>query len=455
MSEAAEADNQEDTQDTLQRFTKVLETGSLAQVHGMLRSMHTAEIAYILESLPAEIRKTVFSLVRPNLDGDLLLHLNDNLRASLISEMAPQELVAAAEGLDTDDLADLLPEMPEDVTEQILQSLDEQNRRSVEHVMSYNEDTAGGLMNTDTIQIRADITIDVVLRYLRLRGKLPEATDSLMVVDRNGQYLGTLGLASLLTSETSLNVAEVMSQSIDGILATTPVQEVAKLFEHRDLISAPVVNDEGYLLGRITIDDVVDVIRDEGDHSFMGMAGLNEEEDLFAPVIASSKRRTIWLGINMLTAIMASWVIGMFDATIEKLVALAILMPIVASMGGIAGNQTLALVIRGMALGQVSNKNAHRLIVKEVSVGLLNGLVWSIIIGLISIYWFNNAMLGVVLAAAMFMNLIIAALAGAGIPMLLKRLSIDPAIAGSVVLTTVTDIIGFVAFLGLASLLLF
>lgn len=455
MSEAAEADNQQDTQDTLQRFTKVLENGSLAQVHGMLRSMHTAEIAYILESLPAETRKTVFSLVRPNLDGDLLLHLNDNLRASLISEMAPQELVAAAEGLDTDDLADLLPEMPVDVTEQILQSLDEQNRRSVEHVMSYNEDTAGGLMNTDTIQIRADITIDVVLRYLRLRGKLPEATDSLMVVDRNGQYLGTLGLASLLTSETSLNVAEVMSQSIEGILATTPVQEVAKLFEHRDLISAPVVNDEGYLLGRITIDDVVDVIRDEGDHSFMGMAGLNEEEDLFAPVIASSKRRTIWLGINMLTAIMASWVIGMFDATIEKLVALAILMPIVASMGGIAGNQTLALVIRGMALGQISNKNAHRLIIKEVGVGLLNGLVWSIIIGLISIYWFNNAMLGVVLAAAMFMNLIIAALAGAGIPMLLKRLSIDPAIAGSVVLTTVTDIIGFVAFLGLASLLLF
>ena len=455
MSEAAEADIQEDTQDTLQRFSDVLENGSLAQLHNMLGSMHTAEIAYILESLPTETRKTVFSLVRPNLDGDLLLHLNDNLRASLISEMAPQELVAAAEGLDTDDLADLLPEMPEGVTEQILQSLDEQNRRSVEHIMSYDEATAGGLMNTDTIQVRADISIDVVLRYLRLRGELPEATDSLMVVDRNGYYIGALGLASLLTSETSLNVMDVMNKNIDGILASTSAQEVAKLFEHRDLISAPVVNDDGLLLGRITIDDVVDVIRDEGDHSFMGMAGLNEEEDLFAPVIASSKRRTIWLGINMLTAIMASWVIGMFDATIEKLVALAILMPIVASMGGIAGNQTLALVIRGMALGQISNKNAHRLIVKEVGVGLLNGLVWSIIIGLISIYWFNNAMLGVVLAAAMFTNLIIAALAGAGIPMLLKRLNIDPAIAGSVVLTTVTDVIGFVAFLGLASLLLF
>ncbi|MDH5359253.1 MAG: magnesium transporter [Gammaproteobacteria bacterium] len=455
MSEAAETDIQSDTQDTLQRFSDILENGSLAQLHGMLRSMHTAEIAYVLESLPAELRKTVFSLVRPNMDGDLLLHLNDNLRASLINEMAPQELVAAAEGLDTDDLADLLPEMPDDVTEQILQSLDEQNRRSVEHIMSYKEDTAGGLMNTDTIQVRADITIDVVLRYLRLRGNLPEATDSLMVVDRSGIYLGTLGLASLLTSDTSLQVSETMTQNIDGILASTSVQEVAKLFEHRDLISAPVVDETGILLGRITIDDVVDVIRDEADHSFMSMAGLNEEEDLFAPVFASSKRRTIWLGINMLTAILASWVIGMFDATIEKLVALAILMPIVASMGGIAGNQTLALVIRGMALGQISNKNAHRLIIKEVSVGLLNGLVWAVIIGLISMYWFDSMMLGVVLAAAMFVNLIVAALSGAGVPILLKKLGIDPAIAGSVVLTTVTDIIGFVAFLGLASLLLF
>ena len=455
MSEAAETDIQQDTQDTLQRFTDVLENGSLAQLNSMLRSMHTAEIAYILESLPTDTRKTVFSLVRPNMDGDLLLHLNDNLRASLISEMDSQELVAAAEGLDTDDLADLLPEMPEDVTEQILQSLDEQNRRSVEHIMSYDEDTAGGLMNTDTIQVRADITIDVVLRYLRLRGNLPEATDSLMVVDRSGVYLGTLGLASLLTSDTSLQVSETMTQNIDGILASTSVQEVAKLFEHRDLISAPVVDEEGILLGRITIDDVVDVIRDEADHSFMGMAGLNEEEDLFAPVFASSKRRTIWLGINMLTAILASWVIGMFDATIEKLVALAILMPIVASMGGIAGNQTLALVIRGMALGQISNKNAHRLIVKEVSVGLLNGMVWAVIIGLISMYWFDSMMLGVVLAAAMFVNLIVAALSGAGVPIILKKLNIDPAIAGSVVLTTVTDIIGFVAFLGLATLLLF
>ena len=454
MSEAEAIDEKETKQDTLHQFTDTLENGSLAQVHAMLASMHTAEIAYILESLPADTRKTVFGLVRADMDGDLLLHLNDNLRATLISEMEPQELIAAAEGLDTDDLVDLLPEMPQDVTEQILQSLDEQNRRSVEHVMSFDEDTAGGLMNIDAIRVRADITMDVVLRYLRLRGKLPETTDSLMVVNREGMYLGTLSLIKLLTSEAGLTVAEAMDRNIEGIVASTPAQEVAKLFEHRDLISAPVVDDSGLLLGRITIDDVVDVIRDEADHSFMSMAGLNEEEDLFAPVIASSKRRTVWLGINMLTAILASWVIGLFDATIEKLVALAVLMPIVASMGGIAGNQTLALVIRGMALGQVSDRNARRLIFKEVSVGLLNGLVWSLSIGIVAMLWFNSPSLGLVIATAMFVNLLIAALSGATIPLLLRRMGIDPALAGSVVLTTVTDVIGFMAFLGLATLFL-
>jgi magnesium transporter len=452
MSEAV--DEKETKQDTLNQFTDTLENGSLAQVHAMLADMHTAEIAYILESLPAETRKTVFDLVRADMDGDLLLHLNDNLRASLINEMAPQELIAAAEGLDTDDLVDLLPEMPEDVTEHILQSLDEQNRRSVEHVMSFPEDSAGGLMNIDTIQVRADITVDVVLRYLRLRGTLPETTDSLMVVDREGKYLGTLSLTKLLISEAGLKVAEVMDRNIEGILASTSAQEVAKLFEHRDLITAPVVDEDGMLLGRITIDDVVDVIREEADHSFMSMAGLNEEEDLFAPVIASSKRRTIWLGLNMLTAILASWVIGLFDATIEKLVALAVLMPIVASMGGIAGNQTLALVIRGMALGQIGERNARRLILKEVSVGLLNGLIWSLIIGIIGIVWFNNVDLGLVIAAAMFLNLLIAALSGTVIPLALRRMGIDPALAGSVVLTTVTDVVGFMAFLGLATLFL-
>ena len=452
MSEAI--DEKETKQDTLHQFTDTLENGSLAQVHAMLASMHTAEIAYILEALPAETRKTVFDLVRANMDGDLLLHLNDNLRASLISEMEPQELIAAAEGLDTDDLADLLPEMPQDVTEQILQSLDEQNRRSVEHVMSFDEDTAGGLMNIDTIQVRADITMDVVLRYLRVRGKLPETTDSLMVVDREGKYLGTLSLIKLLTSEAGLTVAEAMDRNIDGIVASTSAQEVAKLFEHRDLITAPVVDDNGLLLGRITIDDVVDVIREEADHSFMSMAGLNEEEDLFAPVIASSKRRTIWLGINLLTAILASAVIGLFDATIEKLVALAVLMPIVASMGGIAGNQTLALVIRGMALGQISERNAHRLLLKEASVGLLNGLIWSLIIGIVGMVWFENLKLGMVIAAAMFLNLLMAALSGTMIPLALRRMGIDPALAGSVVLTTVTDVVGFLAFLGLATLFL-
>jgi magnesium transporter len=289
------------------------------------------------------------------------------------------------------------------------------------------------------------------LRYLRRLGKLPETTDSLMVVDREGIYLGLLPLTTLLTENPERHVEAVMGRAGEGIRADTPAQGVANLFEHRDLISAPVVDEGGKLLGRITIDDVVDVIRDKADHDFMGMAGLNEEEDIFAPVITSSRRRAVWLGINLLTALLASWVIGQFDATIEKLVALAVLMPVVASMGGIAGSQTLTLVIRAMALGQVSSSNARRLIRKELTVGLLNGLVWALVLALVAGFWFDNAALAVVIGAAIVINLFVAALSGATIPLILKKLGADPALAGSVVLTTVTDVIGFLAFLGLAA----
>ncbi|HEX9803673.1 MAG TPA: magnesium transporter, partial [Gammaproteobacteria bacterium] len=264
-------------------------------------------------------------------------------------------------------------------------------------------------------------------------------------------YLGLLPLTTLLTANPDSNVADIMSRAGEGIRADTPAQGVANLFEHRDLISAPVVDEEGKLLGRITIDDVVDVIRDKADHDFMGMAGLNEEEDIFAPVIASSRRRAVWLGINLLTALLASWVIGQFDATIEKLVALAVLMPVVASMGGIAGSQTLTLVIRAMALGQVSSSNARRLLRKELTVGLLNGMVWALVLALVAGLWFDNTALAVVIGAAIVINLFVAALSGATIPLLLRKLGADPALAGSVVLTTVTDVIGFLAFLGLAA----
>jgi len=455
MGEIQEQDTTQERQDSAQErldnLQQALQQRDLNQVRVILAELHPAEIALLLESLPHEQRTVVWDQVDPTFDGDILLYVNDNVRASLIRDMESHELVAAAEGLDPDDLADLLPEMPEDVIQQLLQNLDDQHRERLEAVLPYPEDTAGGLMNVDTITIRADITLDVVMRYLRRLGSLPEATDSLMVVDREGIYLGLLPLTTLLTESPVKSVSEIMIRAGEAIRADTPAHGVANLFEHRDLISAPVVDEEGKLLGRITIDDVVDVIRDKADHDFMGMAGLNEEEDIFAPVIASSRRRAVWLGINLLTALLASWVIGLFDETIEKLVALAVLMPVVASMGGIAGSQTLTLVIRAMALGQVSSSNAKRLLRKELTVGLLNGLVWAVVLAVVAGFWFDNASLALVIGSAIIINLFVAALSGATIPLLLKKLGADPALAGSVVLTTITDVIGFFAFLGLAA----
>ena len=424
------------------------------QIAEILSDMHPAEIAHLLESLPANEREKVWPHLPEDSDGEILLHLNDEARATQINRMDNDELIAATESLDTDDLADILPEMPHDVIQEILLSLEIQERDRLRSVLSYDEDSAGGLMDLDTIVVRADITLDVVFRFLRRKGQIPSGTDSLFVVDRENHYLGLLPLSTLLTSDLQAEVRDVMITNIDGIPADKHAREVANLFEHRDLITAPVIDEENHLLGRITIDDVVDVIRDEADHSLMSMAGLNEEEDMFAPVITSTRRRSIWLGINLLTAFLASWVIGFFGATIEKLVALAILMPIVASMGGIAGSQTLTLVIRGMALGQVGTSNARRLLLKEMWIGVWNGAIWAIVIAGVAGLWFQNLQLGFVIAAAILINLVVAAISGATIPLLLKRFGADPALAGSVVLTTVTDVIGFLAFLGLATIYL-
>ena len=449
---------QEQEQDTsserLQAFSKLLEEGTLAQVKRELQELHPAEIAHLMESLPREQRQIVWDLVRPEHEGDVLVQLNDDVRASLIRHMDDSELLAAAEGLDTDELADILTHYPEDVTEQVLDAMDEQHRERLEAVMSYPEDSAGGLMNTDTITVRADISLDVVLRYLRRIGELPEMTDQLIVTDRHGRYLGLLPISVLLTHDPDTLVSEVMDRSLDGIPADMPARDVATLFENRDLVSAPVIDEEGKLLGRITIDDVVDVIREEGEHSLMSMAGLSEDDDMFAPVVSTSRRRTVWLGVNLLTALLASWVIGLFGATIEKQVALAVLMPIVASMGGIAGTQTLTIVIRGLALGQVTGSNIRRLFSKEVLVGLLNGVIWALIIAAVVVTWFQDWTLGAIIATAILANLVVAAMAGAFIPLVLERLGVDPALAGGVVLTTVTDVVGFLSFLGLASLIL-
>jgi magnesium transporter len=449
-----ETNSQEQSTERLQAFFELIHEGDAEQLIENLEELHPAEIAHLLESLPREDRDKVWALIDLEHNGDVLLYVNDEIRSQLIKDADNDQLIAAAQAFDTDDLADIIVDLPEDVTQQVLQSLDEQHRLRLEAAMSYPEDSAGGLMNTDTINVREDLTLDVVIRYLRILGKIPEMTDNLIVTDRNGIYIGTMLLTDLLTKNATLTVSEIMSRDTDAIPATMSAREVASLFSQRDLVSAPVVDENSKLLGRITIDDVVDVIRDEADHSLMSMAGLSEETDMFAPVVRSSRRRTLWLGINLLTALLASWVIGHFEDTIEKLVALAVLMPIVASMGGIAGSQTLTLVIRGIATGQVASSNARRLLNKEFAVGVLNGMTWALIVALVAWLWFDDTQLSMIIGIAMLLNLIVAALAGATIPMLLNKMGIDPALAGGVVLTTVTDVVGFLAFLGLAALLI-
>ena len=383
----------------------------------------------------------------------MLQYLGEEVRVELLRDLPTEELVELIEDLDTDDLADLLQELPEQVTSRVLAGLDAQNRERLEQVMNYPEDTAGGLMNTDVITVRPEITFSVVQRYLRRLGDIPKTTDNLLVVNRKNQFVGVLPLTRVLISDPGTSVREAMITDVEAIPATQDAHEVAKLFERLDLVTAPVVDDNGMLVGRITIDDVVDVIMEEAEHSLMGMAGLDEDEDTFGSVWHTVRRRALWLGINLLTALAASAVISLFEDTLEKVVALAVLMPIVASMGGIAGSQTLTLVIRAMALGQVQAGNTRYLLTKELAVGALNGLLWALVIGATAALWFDDPSLGVIIGCAMILNLVVAAGAGALIPMVMKRMGIDPALAGSVVLTTVTDIVGFMAFLGLATLL--
>jgi len=450
----AASHNKEEQKDYLQLFTELLREGVLEQVEQQLEDMHPAEIAHLLESLPADLREIVWEQVPHEAEGEILTNLNEEVLATVIKGMDPDQLVAATEDLETDDLADILPEIPKDVAQELLLTMEQRDRERLHAVLSYDEDSAGGLMNLDAVVVRADTSLDVVLRYLRRRGEIPETTDTLFVVERESHYLGQLPLTTLLTSDPGKMVADVMEQDEEAIPANMPARDVANRFEQRDLISAPVVDEHNILLGRITIDDVVDVIRDDAEHSLMSMAGLNEEVDLFSPVLTSTRRRAVWLGINLITALLAAWVIGLFEDTIQKFVALAILMPIVASMGGIAGSQTLTLVIRGIALGQISGSNARRLLSKEIWVSIWNGLIWAVVLAVIADIWFDDYRLGLIIAAAIVINLLVAAIAGASIPLLLRRLGADPALGGGVVLTTVTDVVGFFAFLGLATIFL-
>ena len=438
----------------LNAITESLNSGAMIKAKLILNGLHPAEIARLLESSPTRQRRLIWEMLDHDNDGEVLLEVGEEVRSNLMESMDEKSLLAATKGLDVDDLADLLEELPETVVSQALQGMDYQYRTRLETVMNYEEDTAGGLMNTDTITIRPDVTLDVVLKYLRLRKEIPQNTDNIIVVDRYNHYLGILSVTNLLCTDPEKTVSESMNRNYISIRSNAFASDVVNIFEDRDLVSAPVVDKNNILLGRITIDDVVDVIREESESAVLNMAGLTDEEDIFAPILPSTRRRAIWLGINLITALIASGVISLFQDTIEKVVALAVLMPIVASMGGIAGSQTLTLVIRGIALGNISSTNSKSLLIKEISVGLLNSFLWASVIGVLSSYWFDNYLIGVVIGIAMIANLFFAALSGVLVPIILKKIGADPALGGGVILTTITDVIGFFSFLALGTIFL-
>ena len=419
----------------------------------LVNTLSPAEIGNLLESLPPGKRNIVWGLVDPEDDGEVLVHVGEDVRESLLAEMDTDEIVAAVEDLDIDDLADLIEDLPDTVIDEVLKSMDRENRERLEQALSYPEDSAGRLMNPDVITVRADVTVDVVLRYLRLRGEMPDHTDHLFVVSRRHQYLGRVATNALLTHDPSTPINELIDDEQPAIAVDMPANVVATQFSDFDWVSAPVVDENNILLGRITIDDVVDIIRGQAEHQALSAVGLDEDEDLFSPVPRAAKRRALWLGINLATAFLASWVIGRFEATLQQIVPLAILMPIVASMGGVAATQTLTLMVRGIALGQVGVGNLKALFNKEALVGLINGLVWAVVVGIIAGFWFEPK-IGLVIGCAMVINLIIAAMSGVVVPLLLKRMDIDPALAGGVVVTTVTDVMGFLVFLGLGTWIL-
>ena len=437
----------EHTKANLELLREKLDSGRMRSARIMVNSLHPSEVARLLESLPLKDRSVLWEMVDHDLEGDVLVEVAEEVRDGLLEGMGTDELIAAAEGMEVDDLADLLGDLPETVTQEVLQSLDKQDHERLKQVLAYDEESAGGMMNVDVVTVRPDVTLEVVARYLRVVGEIPDGTDSIFVVSRDNTYIGSLFLSRLLTQDPDDMVANVMSTDLIPIPAHTPSNQVVWEFENRDLLSAPVVDDDYRVLGRITVDDVVDVIRDEAEHALMGAVGLDEEDDMFAPVVKSATRRALWLGVNLCTAFVAAAVVETFQTTLDAIVLLAVLMPIVPT-------QSLVIITRAIALGQINRANAAGILRKEVLVGVLNGFGWAIVVSLFAYLWFGDWRIGGIIGAAMIINLVIAASAGFFIPMALKRMNIDPALAGGVVLTTVTDVIGYSAFLGLGAIFL-
>jgi magnesium transporter len=439
----------------LRDLREALDEGKLDTARTLCDSLHPSEIALILESLPQPERSVVWTLLEDDVEGEVLAELNDEVRTRLMEDMDAEDVVAATEGLEIDDLADIVADMSEDVSDKVKQSLSNEDREQLESVLSYPEDSAGGLMDPDTLSVRSDVTLEVVMRFLRRAQDLPDQTPAVFVIDHDEKYIGVLYFSRLVTSDPKDTVGEVMDVTVEPINANHTDVDVANIFQSHDLVTAAVVDDDGRLIGEITVDDVMDVIQEQADHDILSMAGLDEEDDMFAPVITSAQRRAIWLGVNLATAFLAAAVVAIFRPALEQVVILAVLMPVVASMGGIAGSQTLTLMIRGLALGRVQDSNARALMAKELAVGTLNGVVWAIVVAGVTIFVFSTSWeVGAVIAAALMISLVAAAVAGFAIPLILRKLKIDPALAGTVILTTITDIIGFGVFLGLGTIFL-
>ncbi len=443
---------QDQTHQRLQEVNTALENGMFVHVRRLLQDMEPEDIAHLLEASPPKERQVLWQLTDPEEQGEILDELSEDVKDGIVSQMEPEKLAAVTEGMESDDVAYVLRSLPDERYQEVLAQMDATDRHRIEKALAYPEDTAGGMMSTDFITIRGDVTADVVLRYLRMRGELPEATDALYVVDENETLIGHLSLASLITTQPDVEIKDVMEDADEAIPVDMADSEIANLFERRNWVSAPVVDENNHLLGRITIDDVVDIIREEAEHSMMSMAGMDDDEDTFAPVIKSAKSRSIWLGVNVLTALVAASVSNMFENTLQQMATVAVLMTIVPSMGGVAGNQTVALVIRGLAVGHIGDTNTRWLLSKEARVGLINGFVWALIIGAVVVIWKGSLSLGAIMAGAMLANLFVAGVAGVLIPIGLKKLKIDPALAGGMALTTCTDIVGLMVFLGLATI---
>ncbi len=421
-------------------------------VRYMLNTLPPEDIAHLLESSPPKQRSLLWKLVNSDLEGDVLSELSEDVRRFFLQDLNIHELADVLSGQDSDDLADMLQQLPDQIATQVLSHMEQRDRHRVKQVLGFRKDTAGGIMNTDTLSVSKDLSIDMVLRYFRQGNKLPEPLDHLYVLEKNGELTGILPFSKLLSAGSATTVSAVMDTEFTFIPVDTCQHEIANIFERKDLVSAPVIDDKGALLGRITIDDVVDVIRDEADHAVMSMAGLNDKSDTFAGVWSTTKNRAVWLCINLMAAFVSASIIGLFQETIEKVVALAVLMPVVASMGGNAGCQSMTLVIRAFSQGQITQTNIRWLLLRELGSGLYNGMLWGIIVSAIAWLWFGSTAIAGIVAIAILLNISCAVIIGAILPGALRRFGIDPTLAGSVILTTTTDAIGFCSFLGLSAL---